>query len=235
MLVRCVWEHNGDDTLLYAGNLPGAYTRGENIEVAKVKMAIEVISYLNWCGHNCNDAISLEIVQESECDLQVKDADSDVIFTTELQPLSIHEYMELKELAIKSAKDFQRLYDSVPNKEFGKGLGRRTFYGYVPRSAQEMYEHTRSVNAYYFGEIDVAADNCGSIAECRIRGFDALESVPNFLTQPVVVGSYGEIWSVRKVLRRFIWHDRIHAKAMYRMAVNIFGRNSIENPFCFYE
>lgn len=40
---------------------------------------------------------------------------------------------------------------------------------------------------------------------------------------------------LRKVLRRFIWHDRIHAKAMYRMATKVFGAESIENPFCFFE
>ena len=32
--IDCVWEHNGDDTLLYAGNLPGAYARGEDVETA---------------------------------------------------------------------------------------------------------------------------------------------------------------------------------------------------------
>ena len=57
--------------------------------------------------------------------------------------------------------------------------------------------------------------------------------MPNFLQNTVFEGSYDEMWSLRKVLRRFIWHDRIHARAMYRMAVKLFGAESIENPFCF--
>ena len=77
------------------------------------------------------------------------------------------------------------------------------------------------------------ADNDGSIYECRKRGFEALEATPNFLQNTVFEGSYDEMWSLRKVLRRFIWHDRIHARAMYRMAVKLFGAESIENPFCF--
>ena len=48
-------------------------------------------------------------------------------------------------------------------------------------------------------------------------------------------GSYGEDWSLRKVLRRFIWHDRIHARAMYRMAIKVFGAESIVNPFYFFD
>jgi hypothetical protein len=96
-----------------------------------------------------------------------------------------------------------------------------------------MYEHTKNVNEYYFSEIEVEADNIGSIYECRKRGFEALEAKPDFLNNPIIEGSYGEEWSLRKVFRRFIWHDRIHAKAMYRMAVKEFGIEYIPNPFCF--
>ena len=96
-----------------------------------------------------------------------------------------------------------------------------------------MYVHTKNVNEYYFAEILVDTDNDGSIYECRARGFAALEAKPDFLQNTVIEGSYGEDWSLRKVLRRFIWHDRIHAKAMYRMAVKLFGAENIQNPFCF--
>lgn len=55
----------------------------------------------------------------------------------------------------------------------------------------------------------------------------------DFLKNSVFKGSYGEYWTLRKVLRRFLWHDRIHAKAMYRMAVRLFGKNEIPNVFAF--
>lgn len=84
-----------------------------------------------------------------------------------------------------------------------------------------------------FGEIGADVDNEGSILECRKRGFERLESIPNFLSNFLQEGSYGEMWSVRKVLRRFIWHDRIHAKAMWRMAIKTFEKNEIENVFRF--
>ena len=65
------------------------------------------------------------------------------------------------------------------------------------------------------------------------NGFEVLEAKQNFLQNPVIEGSYGENWSLRKVLRRFIWHDRIHAKAMYRMVSKVFDTTKIKNPFCF--
>ena len=75
--------------------------------------------------------------------------------------------------------------------------------------------------------------NEGTIFECRKRGFEQLENTANFLNGRLQEGSYGEMWSVRKVLRRFIWHDRIHAKAMWKMAKKTFEGVETENVFFF--
>lgn len=233
MKINCVWEHNGNDTLLYAEDDIGAYTRGESLAIAIDKMPGEMISYMTWAGKDIPPCIEIAIAEEKSSDLTIKDADSDVLFESEKAPLTQEEYQALKSLALKSAKDFLTLYASVPDKSISVSPERKTFYGRVPRSAHEMYEHTKSVNAYYFAEINVDADNNGTIYECRKRGFEALEATPDYLQNTVFAGSYGELWSLRKVLRRFIWHDRIHAKAMYRMAIKIFGTEKIVNPFCF--
>ena len=233
MTINCVWEHNGNDTLLYASDYIGAYTRGESLEIAKEKMPGEILSYLKWLGEDVTDSIEIIITQEKESDLAIKDADSDVLFESEKAPLTTDEYEKLKALALKSAKDFLALYESIPDKSATTMAERKTFYGNVPRSADEMYEHTKSVNEYYFAEIDIDADNSDNIYECRKRGFEILETKPDYLNNSVIEGSYGEDWSLRKVLRRFIWHDRIHARAMYRMVVKVFGAENIANPFCF--
>lgn len=233
MIIYCVWEHNGNDTLLYAVDYIGAYTRGESLEIAKAKMPDEIASYFRWLGEDVSDSMEVVIAGEKGSDLAIKDADSDVLFESEKVPLTADEYEKLKALALKSAKDFLTLYNSIPDKSATVIAERKTFYGQVPRSADEMYEHTKNVNEYYFAEIDVDADNGGTIYECRKRGFEALEAKPDFLVNAVIEGSYGEDWTLRKVLRRFIWHDRIHARAMYRMAVKVFGAENVANPFCF--
>ena len=235
MTINCVWEHNGRDTLLYAVDFVGAYTRGETLEAAVRKMQAEICSYLKWCGKKAVTSMDIVIIEEKVSELAICDADSDVLFESEKAPLTAEEYIKLKALALKSAQDFLALYDSVPDKNATAAPERKTFYGQVPRTANEMYEHTKNVNTYYFAEIAVEADHDGNIYECRKRGFEALESSPDFLQNTVRKGSYGEDWSLRKVLRRFIWHDRIHAKAMYRMATKVFGAESIVNPFYFFE
>lgn len=232
MKIHCIWEHNGEDTLLYAADYPGAYARGTSLQEAAEKLPSEVHSYQRWAGLT-EESDEAEIVQEKASDLAIRDADSDVIFDCERTALTMTEYQALKALVMKSARDFQALYDSIPSKDQSSLPVRSTFYGRVPRTAREMYEHTKNVNDYYFGEINVPADHDGTIAECRERGFAALEQIPDFLLREPCEGSYGEEWSLRKVMRRFLWHDRIHAKAMYRMAVKTFGADKVKNPFCF--
>ncbi len=46
MKVNCVWEHNGDDTILYSSNFVGAFTRGKCRSEAIQKMPSEIMSYL---------------------------------------------------------------------------------------------------------------------------------------------------------------------------------------------
>ena len=233
MKIPCFWEHNRGDTLLYAVDLPGAFTRGESLSVAITKMPAEIKSYLAWKGDPVPDLIEIVIAEEKESELDIRDADSDAIFDSEKAPLTREEYEVLKALALRSAKDFLALYESIPDKDAGLSPLRKTFYGQVPHTAREMYGHTKSVNAYYFGEIGIEANNEGDILACRRRGFEALEAHPDFLHMPAAEGSYGEYWSVRKMLRRFIWHDRIHGRAMCRGAVRVFGGDAIANPFCF--
>lgn len=267
MKIRCVWEHNGNDSLLYSTNYIGAFTRGETREIALSKMQGEVEAYLRWReGKSRNDSdvhvssegvlnsgvqgqatsdtnqevqeqlgsnVSIEVVQERPSGLDICDADSDVLFDSEKAPLTMQEYLEMKALVLKSAKDFLKLYESIPDKHSSVLPEKKTFLGPRPRTAFEMYEHTKSVNPYYFGEIGVEVDSEGTIYECREKGFELLEQQADFLNNQVIQGSYDEEWSLRKVLRRFIWHDRIHAKAMYRMALKTFEGAEIPDIFRF--
>ncbi|MCI9449150.1 MAG: hypothetical protein HFE30_02700 [Clostridiales bacterium] len=233
MELRCIWEHNGNDSLLYSGNYIGAFTRGASIETTIQKMRTEIHSYLTWLGKDIPNITGIEVIQEKESDLQIKDADTEVIFDSEREPLSKDEYFELKSIALKSAYDFEMLYHLIPDKDKSVIKPRNTFYGIIPATAYEMIEHTKCVNPYYFGEIGVKADTNGGLPECRKAGFDILEQRSDFLDNIVYRGSFGEEWSLKKVIRRFIWHDRIHAKAMWRMACKTFGNRAVENIFKF--
>ena len=221
-MLRCVWEHRGEDTLLWAVDHPGAFARGADLAEAVEKLPRDLRDWSEWTGWEVPEFCGVEIVGEKAGDLNVADADSDVLMDAERTPLTWEEYARLRDMALRSAERFLALYRSVPDPDCSENPVRQTFYGAVLRTAREMYGHTKNVNAYYFGEIGVEADNEGDILQCRRRGFEALERQADFLENRVFEGSWEEDWTLRKLLRRFIWHDRIHARAMVRMVKRTF-------------
>lgn len=235
ILVNAVLETNGAGYLLYAANYPGAYVRGASREEAEAKWGREMAAYLRWRDGAvpAGLAVRAQVIQEKRSGLHVEDADSDVLFDSERDALERAEYEALRALCLRSAEDFLALYGSVPDRDRALGPLRESFYGPVPRTAEEMYQHTKNVNSYYFGEIGVEADNGPDILRCREAGFRRLERQAGFLDNPVHSGSYDELWSLRKVLRRFLWHDRIHARAMTRRSSELWGRTGIADPFRF--
>jgi len=235
MLIKAIDEFNSEGHLIYAENYIGAFVRGKTQQEALKKFSNEIQQYAHWLRKAVPSAeeCQISIVQEKSSSLQIDDADSDVIFDNEKQLLMRSEYLELKHLALKSAGDFLQLYNSIPDKLNTVLQPRKTFYGNVPITAKEMYEHTKNVNSYYFGEINISVTNEPDILSCREEGFEKLEHRTDFLLNTVYDGSFDEQWSLRKVCRRFIWHDRIHAKAMYKMAIKMCSEQNIMNPFCF--
>lgn len=231
-ILRAVLEYNRDGALLYSVDAPGAFSRGATEVAAIMKLPEEVRKFRLWSGMELSgEGCKVEVVQRHLTGLCVKDADSEVIFDSERAPMGAGEYEDMRALVIRSAADFARLYRSLPDVETTDIPPRETFYKRIPRTGREMYEHTNGVTSYYLGEIGLEWENLPDIYENRVRALEALEKIPDFLERPALEGSYGEWWSLRKAMRRFLWHDRIHARAMYRMAVRMWGK--AENIFCF--
>lgn len=232
--MKAVCEFNENGYLIYSVDYPGAYVRGASENEALAKFGGELRSYLRWSGveQPPYDAPEIEIAERHLSGLQICQADSDVLFDAEREPLTEAEYERLKLLVLKSARDFRRLYESIPNPDISGRPPRRCFYGPVPRTPREMYEHTNRVTSYYTGAYGLETEDVPDIYLNRMQALSELENLPDFLDCRVYTAPDGETWTIRKSLRRFLWHDRIHAKAMWRTASALWG-SSIENPFFF--
>jgi hypothetical protein len=125
-----VVEYNDEGNLIHSESFPGAYTRGRELEEALSKLPSEIKRYCKWAGINYSetDLVESVIVQSKKSDLQINEADSDVIFLSEQTPYSEQEYELTKIRALKSAHDFQVLYDSIPDKEYTPFNERKSFY-----------------------------------------------------------------------------------------------------------
>ena len=234
--IEVIAEYNDRGAMLWADAYPGAFSRGETVSKALEKFPKALSEYAQW-AHGAplpNLAESdFVITHAHQTDLKVDDADSNVLFPSERLPMDMTEYTQKKQLCIRSAQDFEKLLASIPQKDRALRKSRRTFYGKIPRSAREMAEHTNNTLEYYANAVGVPFENEGGLLENRRRLFHAIESTPDFLSSRVYTDSDGELWTRKKMLRRLLWHDRIHAGALYRLAITFWSKERIENPFFF--
>jgi len=227
-------QTNGKGFLVWATEFPGAYARGITQDEALGKLPADIRAYNLWAYGAPLDDVDVRISQPYTTALDVTDADSDILLDGERASLTQAEYDVLKSLAIKSASSFQALFDSIPDKVCPLCPERKTFYGDMPAVAQTMYAHVNNVAAYYTGEIGARHQNIPDITENRALALACVEALPEYLAAGVFKGSYDEYWSLRKVLRRFIWHDRIHARAMQRHAAALWGLDQLADPYFFH-
>ena len=234
--IEVIAEYNDNGAILWADAYPGAYVRGKTVGEALEKFPKELSNYARWAyGTPLPDLSEADFVVTHACktDLMVEDADSSMLFPSERLPMDMTEYTQKKQLCLRSAQDFVKLVASIPQKDRALKKSRRTFYGKIPCSAREMAEHTNRTLAYYAQGVGVTFENEGGLLENRKRLFRAIEAVPNFLMPRVHEAPDGELWTLRKLMRRLIWHDRIHARALYRSAVTFWQKDRIDNPFGF--
>lgn len=234
--IEVIAEYNERGAMLWADAYPGAFSRGEKVSSALEKFPKALSEYAEWArGASMPDLAESDFVvtHAYQTDLRVDDADSDVLFPSERLPMDMTEYTQKKLLCIRSAQDFDKLVASIPQKDRALRKSRRTFYGKIPCSAREMAEHTNNTLEYYADAVGVSFETEGNMVEDRKRFFRALESMPDFLAPRVFTARDGELWTVKKLLRRILWHDRIHARALYRLAITFWQKDRIQNPFCF--
>ena len=234
--IEVIAEYNDGGALLWADAYCGAYVRGKTVGEALEKFPKALSQYTQWAYGtpmpNLSEA-DFVVTHAYPSDLQISDADSNVLFPSERLPMDMTEYTQKKQLCLRSAQDFERLAASIPQKDRALRKSRRTFYGKIPCSAREMTEHTNRTLAYYADGLGIPFENEGGLLENRKRLFRAIEATPNFLFPQVHEAKDGELWTLRKLMRRIVWHDLIHARALYRRAITFWQKERIENPFFF--
>lgn len=184
-----------------------------------------------WAGEPAGD-ITVTPGAPIESGLHTEDADSDLLLEADCAPMTEADYAAAKLLVLKSARDFCALFESIPNPDISPRAPRTSFYGPVPRTPREMYDHTNSTTAYYMAAFGIPFENMPDLYANRLQALAEIEDREELLTGKVCTAPDGERWTLRKLLRRFLWHDRIHARAMWRTAAPLWG-SAVADPFGF--
>jgi hypothetical protein len=213
-------ETNGKGFHGFIVELPGAYVRGTSEKEAISKTTVEARSYLAWLGQERKRFPNPLIVQTHRCKLMVEDADCEILLADDSRPMSDEEFRRLIELSEYSGLTFTTLYDSARFKDWiDEARIRRTFYGQNKKTIEEIFDHVKRTQRYYLSRtgIPLSEDEALPFMEIRASGNDSLRRLFKKEGNSGVYIVENEEWTLKKIMRRFVWHDRIHGKAITRI------------------
>lgn len=213
------FETNGRGCLGYIVQLPGAYVRGPTEKEALSKVTSEMKSHNRWLGAKLPPSVRTMIVQWHQSQLHVEDADSEILLDVDRRPFQNGELATLLDLVKYSGETIFKAYDQAELKEWVDESKRRsTFYGAVPSTIEEVLGHVSSAQHFYMARLGVNLENgTDKFLEIRRRCVDELARLHDGGVNSNLFSSENELWTLKKVLRRIVWHDRIHGKAIIRM------------------
>lgn len=232
------FETNGKGYIGFIAELPGAYVRGRTEEEALDKVKAEARSYLKWLGIEQERDYTTMIVQSHHSKLMVEDADNEILLDSDRGIMEEAELRELARLVRYSGETFLRLYRQAHFKKWvDEARIRRTFHGENPKTMEEVFNHVRNTQYYYLSRTKVASEQSEQdFVKIREYCLRKIEELYQENTNVVIFDVDNELWTLKKILRRFVWHDRIHGKAITRILEKQRQLRIIENyedPFHF--
>jgi hypothetical protein len=218
-VVSVALETNGKGYIGYIAELPGAFIRGRTEEEALSKVDREVKSFQKWLGIEQKWDYDTIVIQRHQSCLMVEDADNEILLDVDKEIMRKKEFKNLTDLARYSGETFLKIYSNSKFKDWvDKTRIRKTFHGENPKTVQEIFDHVRGCQYYYLSRTKIAFEKKEEgFIEIRRFCLRKIEELYRKNDNSLIFEVDNELWTLKKILRRFIWHDRIHGKAMIRI------------------
>jgi len=238
-VVSIAFETNEKGYMGFIVELPGAFVRGRTEEEAIAKVDSEVNLYLKWLGIEQKHEYKIQVIQKHKSSLMVEDADNEILVEADKKTMRGEEFRNLVELVWFSGETFFQLYTNAKFKDWiDEARIRKTFYGDNPKTIQEIFDHVKYCQYYYLSRMKITEEIGVDFMGIRKFCLEKLEALYRKNNNSLLFETDNELWTLKKVLRRFIWHDRIHGKAMTRMLEKqkqLAVINEYNDPFHFME
>ncbi len=239
-ILSIAFETNGKGYHGFIAELPGAFVRGKTMEEATLKAIQEATAYHRWSGYKLpHSSLHIKVTDVKQSTLTIEDADSSILLNEDQLPMDRITFDRTLNLMYLSAQSITDIYKSCEYKDWvDEARIRPTFYGTTPCTIQEIIDHVYKVQAYYMAMLHIEITLPTDVIASRKLCMEQIEVLYNKQDNAVIYSNDNEQWTLKKVMRRFLWHDRIHAKSMIRILEKqkCFGMiDTYYDPFFFFD
>lgn len=217
-----VFETNRLGYIAWPIGLDGSFVRGSGIEQIRRKRSKELEEWAAWLQR---PDISVpdwhEILEETSA--QVQDGDTEILLSSDLDgyvdDAQLHQaFADAEVSSVQVDRIFSRCLAIKDRTD--PLMQRTTFYGPTYATISDQYRHIIDTQHFYLQIIGTDATWAADSKLCDSRRIviEALTELYSRIGNTVILDKdTGEEWTIRKVARRLIVHDRLHGRAMSRM------------------
>ncbi len=227
--VTLIEETDGRNFRLYSEKHHGACVTAGSEEAALARIDGEINSLWSWAkGKPYTYKYKHRIIESFTADYPLDGTESHIIFSIERGPFHAIAYRVMKDMAVRSALCLGQMIESLPDAD-------APLYG-LPDGLTTAADVRRAAffgTGELFNKLGIGYENKGDLYANRMFAVSSAET-EGFMRNAEHICD-GEVWTLRKVLRRIIWRDRILAKALYRAAETEWGKGVCADPFAFFK
>ena len=217
-------------TQIFVRELPGCYSRARTLDEAVAKAPGKIREFLDWLKAHGEPVegtqyeIQVEAAEVVRGDWPVKLGDSQALFNADLSPLSRAEVERAMRYMRYAREDLMSLYQTAPGGALEWKPNEST-----PRHIKRIAEHIAEVDIFYLERLrdmkfkDWPSSFLELMEELRVLRLsnlkdDEMQCQTSYHPPGDWTGtSAPEGWTTRKVLRRFIWHERLHTATIRKL------------------
>jgi len=212
------YETNGKAFMGWLDELIGSYVRGKTIEEANDHISDELCDYCKWLELE-NEGFSVGTWTIVHNNAVIEEGDSYIILDNEKSERVEDDRFEiLMNYLTISAENTNSIYQN--SKEVNKCVEKMaapTFNGGDHSTIRKQMLHIISAQEYYLRNIGIDITLPKSIISCRKEVIGYLMDKNAREGNKIYQAKDGELWTITKVIRRIIWHDRFHAREINEM------------------
>ena len=199
----------------WALDWPGSYAAGQTRDEALRAFVEEIRDYWAWLRKHGEAAppedepVEVEVVETFQAFKSSPDYEVDGFFAPDAEPVQVEEIPRYLRLLDKSRADLLEVLSQVPSEVFEWKRDERT------RTIRQILHHIARAEVWYLSCLP-SSDPFPMLHDTRTTAKAYLGNLDPVQRSGAVVNA-GEKWSARKVFRRFLYHERYHAKSIRRI------------------
>ena len=197
--------------------LPGCYTKGKSRSVVIETSPHAIADFLNWrdgytrVTESDTETIKVEVTEEFTNYYSDKDYWVNAFFKEDKRVLSEADMDEIIWLLSCTRNDLEQIIRKLPIRQLHAPIEGEKF-----KSLSGILKHIAGAEWWYFDKFNLACnwetlpDNV--FEKLTIVRNHTLAQLPRLVNNATIIEEHEELWSARKIIRRTIWHERVHTR-----------------------